>query len=354
MRLHPRSTLAAPVSVGLALALWLTGCAAAQQSDDRPMIGLLVQNTKIGYTQELGEGFRAGAQLAGGVRATVTGPPMPDPPKQIELFKELTATAKGGIAAAPAAPEMLAHPQAEAVNSGIPVVAVSARSAPASGVRLLVETDNYELGAMLADEAIRRLPQDASGKVIVGTNQPGQPALDQRAKGMRDRFAEKLPGVRVMGPFDTQKEPSANLAAWQVLVDANPDALAFLGTGDLDAISLATIRARTRGTWLAAGYSVDSRALRAVKDGQLFAVVSPEHFLTSAVAGWLLAEHAKTGRPLPQGWFAKPGLLITSANVDEIIQREATDASKLAWFKPQIDNVTADIAHSVRPLDQVR
>jgi ribose transport system substrate-binding protein len=352
MRLHSRSASAAVF--GLALALSLAGCAAEQRSDARPVIGLLVQNTKIGYTMELGEGFQAGAQLAGGVRATVAGPPTPDAPKQVELFDRLAASARGGIAAAPAAPELLARPQAQAVNNGIPVIAVSARAAPGSGVRLLIESDNYELGTMLADQAIDRMPPDATGKVIVGTNQPAQPALDQRAKGMRDRFADRLPGVRVMGPFDTQKEPSANLAAWRVLVAANPDAAAFLGTGDLDAISLANIRASTGGSWLAGGYSVDFPALRAVKDGQLFAVVSPEHFLTSAVAGWLLAEHAKDGRPLPQGWYAKTGLMITSANVDEILQRESSDATKLAWFKPQIDMVTANIAQSLRPLEQVR
>lgn len=167
-------------------------------------------------------------------------------------------------------------------------------------------------------------------------------------------FAQRLPNVRVMGPFDTQLDPPANLSAWQVLVAANPDAVAFLGTGDLDAINLASIRTSTGGTWLAAGYSVDRRALQAVKDGQLFAVVSPDHFLTAALAGWLLAQHAKGAAPLPEGWYAQPGLLVTSANVDQISQRESSDANKLAWFKPQLDRATANLAPYLRPLNQVR
>jgi ribose transport system substrate-binding protein len=344
------------IAAGLMLAAGLSGCSAtaSDSSDPRPTIGLDVQNTTVGFAREWSAGFRAGAQLAGGVRATVTGPATDDGAQEVELFKHLAASAKGGLASAPLAPELMAESQSEAVNSGTPVVSVSTPPSPGSGVKLLLGNDSYELGQMLADEAVRRLPPGATGKIVLGTIAPGLPGQDQRAKGMRDRFAQRLPGARVMGPFDTQKEPSANLAAWRVLVAANPDAMAFLGTGDLDAISLASIRPTSGGTWLAGGYSVDFPALRAVQDGQLFAVVSPEHFLTSAVAGWLLAEHAKSGRPLPQGWFAKPGLLITQANVDEILQRESSDASKLAWFKPQIDTVTANIAQSLRPLEQVR
>jgi ribose transport system substrate-binding protein len=167
-------------------------------------------------------------------------------------------------------------------------------------------------------------------------------------------FAQRLPNVRVMGPFDTQLDPPANLSAWQVLVAANPDAVAFLGTGDLDAINLASIRTSTGGTWLAAGYSVDRRALQAVKDGQLFAVVSPDHFLTAAVAGWLLAEHAKDTRPLPEGWLATPSITVTAANVDEIIARQSSEANKLAWYRPQLDRMTRGPAGFLTPLDQAR
>ncbi|GDY30269.1 sugar ABC transporter substrate-binding protein [Gandjariella thermophila] len=349
-----RPLLAVAWSIALVAGAGLTGCSGPATPAARPTIGLVVQNTEVGFAKQWSAGFRAGAQLAGGVDATVTGPPTDDGAMEVDLFRRLTGTAKAGVAVAPLTPELLAGSEADAVDSGIPVVAVSTPPAPGSGVKLLIGNDSYALGEQLADELIRRLPPNATGKVILGNVAPGLAGQDARARGMRDRLTQRMPNLRVMGPFDTQKARAANLSAWQLLVTANPDAVAFLGTGDLDAVNLASIRASTGGTWLAAGYSVDPEALRAVKDGRLFAVVSPDHFLTAAIAGWLLAEHARTGRPLPEGWYAQPGLVVTSANVDEISWRESSDANRLAWFRPQLDRATAGLAAFLRPLDQVR
>ena len=57
---------------------------------------------------------------------------------------------------------------------------------------------------------------------------------------------------------------------------------------------------------------------------------------------------------MPEGWIYTPGLLVTSTNVDEIIARQASDESKLAWFKPQIDKIVSDLNAHTRPLDQAR
>lgn len=355
MALLSRFVPVVTASCGLVLALSVSGCSDVKTSGDRPTIGFVSQNTGRDFSKEMSEGFRAGAEIAGGVEAVATGPVTHDGLKQVELFRELATRTKGGIGVSAAAPELFAGPMAEAVASGIPVIAVAGgQIAPGAGVKLLIENDNYEMGQLLADEAIKRLPPNITGKVILGSNSPAQPALDQRAQGMRDRFAQRLPNVRLMGPLDTQRDAPANLAAWQLLVAANTDAVAFLGTGDIDAVNLATIRASTQGTWLAAGFSLDPRALQGVKDGYLFASVSGEHFLKGAVGGWFLAEQAKDVRPLPEGWFVTPGLVVTSANVDEIMRRQVSEATKLAWFRPQIDALTAHPDRYLRPLDQVR
>ncbi|WP_186762726.1 sugar ABC transporter substrate-binding protein [Lentzea tibetensis] len=312
------------------------------------------QNTSRDFSNEMSDGFTAGAQIAGGVEFVVTGPPTHDGLKQVELFRELTTKAKGGIGVSAVAPELLAAPMGKVTESGIPVIAVAGgQIAPGAGVKLLLENDNYELGQMLADEAIKRLPAASTGKVVLGSNSPAQPALDQRAQGMRDRFAEKLPSVRVIGPLDTQRDAPPNLVAWRTLADANPDAVAFLGTGDIDAVNLATVRADTKGKWLAGGFSLDPRALQGIKDGNLFASVSAEHFVKGAAAGWLLAQHAKDVRQLPEGWLVTPGLVVSSSNVDEIAQRQAAK-DKQSWFRPQVDAVITDVEKHLRPLDQVR
>lgn len=339
----------------MALTLVVSGCGADKTSGDPPTIGFVSQNTSRDFSNEMSEGFSAGAEIAGGVEAVVTGPPTHDGLKQVELFRDLATKAKGGIGVSAVAPELLAVPMGEVVERGVPVIAVAGgQIAPGAGVKLLLENDNYEMGQLLADEAIKRLPPNPTGKIILGSNSPAQPALDQRAQGMRDRLTEKLPNVKVTGPLDTQRDGPPNLVAWQTLVTANPDALAFLGTGDIDAVNLAKVRAETKGNWLAGSFSLDPAALKGVKDGQLFGVVSAEHFIKGAVAGWLLAQHAKGVSKLPEGWFATPGLVVSSSNVDEISARQASAAAKLNWFRPQVDSVTKEIDRYLRPLDQVR
>ena len=160
--------------------------------------------------------------------------------------------------------------------------------------------DNHELGKLLADIVIARLPPGAKGTVVLGTSSPGVPVLDNRAEGIRAEFARKLPGVRVLGAFDTRQEVSANLAAWETLVKANPDALAYLGTGDADGWHLADIRALTHASWLAGAFDLDPKALQGVKAGGLL-LVSPEHFVKGATAGRLQAMHAKDSHRPAEG-----------------------------------------------------
>ncbi|ANZ41908.1 hypothetical protein BBK82_44230 [Lentzea guizhouensis] len=332
----------------------VTGCTATQTSDDPPTIGFLAQNTSRDFSREMTDGFKAGAQMVG-VKAETTGPATHDGLKQVELLKDLATRAKGGIGVSAVAPELVAQPMARVVEQGIPVIAVAGGSiAPGAGVKLLIENDSWEMGQLLADAAADRLPVDATGTVVIGSNSPAMPALDQRSAGMRARLLERLPKLKVMGPLDTGRDASANLATWQRIVAANPDALAFLGAGDVDAVNLAAVHAAQGGKWLAGAFSIDPKALRGVKDGHLFASVSAEHFLKGAVAGRLLAEHAKNGRPLPEGWFVAPGLLVTPSNVDEFISRQATEQSRLDAARAQIDALTTQAERHIRPLDQAR
>jgi ribose transport system substrate-binding protein len=320
---------------------------AGRASQDR----VVANNTTLSFAKEMGQGFRQGATWVGGVDASVDGPPTSDGPRQVEIFKNFAKSAKGGISISASEPELIAPPLAEAGAAGIPLIAVDSRPAAGSGVKLYIGNDNEALGRQLADEAIKRLPANATGKIILGIPSPGAPALERRIEGMRGRFKEKLPKVMVLGPFATSVEPSANASAWKVLVKANPKALAFLGVGDADAISLSTLRAQTKGTWLGAGIGVDNRVLQGIKAGNLFVSVSPEHFVKGALAGWLAANRAKSGKALPEGWVYTPGLVITKANVDEIIKRQSSDANKIEWFKPQVEKITGDLNSYLRPLD---
>lgn len=338
----------------LVLALMVTGCGDAATAGEPPHIGFVVKRAQGSFAQEMISGFKAGAARVGGVEVTAEGPSGQDAHKEVELFERLAATAKGGVAAATSEPALIAQSLAKAVQSGVPVITVDMRPAPGARVDLHIGNDNYELGTMLADELLQRLPKEATGKVVVGNTAPGLAGLDARAKGIRDRITRERPHTQVIGPFDTQRDPEANLDAWRRLVAANPDAVAFLGTGDTDGYNLAGIRQQTGAHWLVGGFGVAPQTLQAIRDGRMVATVSPEHYLKGALAGLILARSATGFSDPPTGWLYTPGLAITSANLEDVVRRQESDALRLAWFRAQLDAYAADPAKFLRTFDQAR
>lgn len=323
-----------------ALLLLLGGCT-AEKNEEIPGIALVLANSELNYAKEMGDGFETGVASVGGVNATVTGPDVVDGSRQLQMFQELTKTADDGISVFTLNPELFAKPIADAVDRGIPIIAVDNPPLAAAGVRLYVGNDNYELGRMLADLVVAELPPDTIGRIVLGTSSPGARALDRRAKGMRERLKERLPGVSVLGPFDVKQDTSANRAAWRALVEVNSTAVAFIGTGDADAWNLAAVRKETGGTWVAGGFDLDPRSLAAVKAGGLV-VVSPEHFVSGAVAGRLQATHAKSDEELPEGWYYIPGLAVNGDNIDAVTARQRSSQSIAQAVAADVDRVLTD------------
>src|SRR5205823_6158041 len=109
-----------------------------------------------------------------------------------------------------------------AIDRGVPVVALDTAPTDGSKITFYVGNDNYNLGVMLAQELLKRLPANPSGTVVVGVPNPGTPVLDSRARGIKETLGAKAPGIKVLGPFQTYSDPNQNYGAWAALVHANP------------------------------------------------------------------------------------------------------------------------------------
>jgi ribose transport system substrate-binding protein len=339
------------ITAGLAVCLagGLTGCGGpAGTSSVVPEVAFVMPNSQLNFAIELADGFRSGVDAVGGVTQTVVGPSVTDSAKELQMFQEVRSHARDGITVLSLAPDLFAQPLADAGRAGIPLIAVGDVPPPTSNVRLFVGNDNYEIGRMLAEEVAGMLPTDASGTIVLGAPAPGVPMLDSRIDGIRDQLRQLLPKVKTLGVFDTKQDVSSNAIAWQTLVNANPDALAFLGAGSTDGFNLAAIHNATRAGWRAGAFDLDPSSLRAVREGNLV-LVSPEHYVSGAVAGRLLATHAKDGTRLPTGWLRTPGLVINQLNIAEITARQASPFAKQQWFAKHIDRMLSDPAYR-RPL----
>ncbi|MEV4675798.1 MULTISPECIES: sugar ABC transporter substrate-binding protein [Actinomadura] len=355
---RPRGPVAAAAALVLGAALATASCGDGSGSggeSGRLKMGIAVANYSLNFAREMYEGATEAANRAGNIDFKVVGPPNTDGPAEQQLFQNLTVTHPDGIVLENLDPPIFTRPAAQAVDKGIPIVALDTAPTDGSKVTFYVGNDNYELGGMLAEAAVKKLGKDARGKVVVGVPNPGTPVLDSRAKGIKDTFARLAPGIRVLGPFQTYSDPAQSYGAWQSQVNANPDALAFLGVGDADSYNLGRLKDQKHGTYLTAGFDVDPKTLEYIKKGTNFAGIDPEHYLKGYVAtSMLISSVRKNDGKLPDGWFKTPGLVMDASNIDDIIKRQQSVQNAYQWYKPHLDKLLANPDASMRPLKEAR
>jgi ribose transport system substrate-binding protein len=349
-RLKPFPALA--LGVVVVCACGSTGTSRSSAGPKHVSISFVYASTTTNAMVEMAMGAKAAAEQSPGVDFTEAAPPgLTDAGvAEARLFQTAIETSKDGVAYETVAPDALVQPLREAHTTGVPLVAVDAAPPPSSHVATFVGNSNFEVGQLLATEMLQRIPAGATGQVVVGNAHPGFGVLDQRVTGMVQVLRHERPGVQIVGPFDTKLSRAANLAAWTEEVRQYPKALAYLAPGDLDAVSLAQVERGTGRRLLVGGCDLEAEALQAVKEGLVYALTSPEHWLKGYVAVRLLVQHAQLGKSLPEGWWNPGALVVDQSNVDTIVTRQKDEASRTRWFMPAANRQFANQTKYVQPL----
>jgi len=269
--------------------------------------------------------------------------------QQLALFQSATQTSKNGIALATLFPDLFVRPLNTAQQAGIPLIAVDTPPPAGTSVGLFIGNDNVQLGQALASALLPKIPATAKGVILIGTDTPGLPVLTARNQGFQQTIHAARPGITFVN-FDSTQQPSTNLAAWQSAVNAHPNAIAYVGPGSQDAASMAQIEKHTGQHYLVGADDLDPTALAGIANGEVTALVSPEHWLKGYIAIDLLAQHALTGRKLPTGWWNPGYLVVDSKNIAAIQARQASAASRLAWFKKEVASELANPQKYLKPM----
>ena len=316
-------------------------------------LGFVVANVSLNFAREMADGGTAAA-AAGGVKLQVAGPPTTDGPQEVQIFQNTLITSPDGVVIENLAPDLFTRAEAQAIDKGIPLVALDTIGLPGSKIETYVGNDNYALGGTLAEETLKRLPKNPTGTIVLGEPNPGVPVLDSRIKGLKETFAAKAPGITLKGPYETFSDPGKSYNAWSSLVRSNADALAFLGVGDADSYSLARLKKQTGGKYLTAGFDLDDQTLQAVKDGVNFVTISPEHYLKGYIALALLAKAVKEDADVPKGWIDVPGLVVDEGNIDTIIERQGSQDARKSQVAPQAQQIIDDLGTYTKPYGDAR
>src|SRR4051794_28379398 len=360
----PRAALLAGV-MAIALAFGVAACGGSDNSSGSGSSGgsspggkkspkdvalaMITAATTQNAFQEMAFGAKAAAG-AGGIKLNSPPPNGIDGPKEVQLFQAVMQTSKDGIATMTTTPDLFVRPFSQAVARGIPQVSVDTPPPPGSNVTTFVGNDNVQVGQTLANAMLEKIPENAKGEIVLGNPIPGLPVLDQRVQGIKQVLQQKRPNIKLVGPLNTGPEPTQNFNAWTGIVKAHPNAIAFLDPGDQAAVSLARIQKQTGKKLLVGGADVDPIALQAVKDGQVYALADPEHWLKGYIAIALLARQARDGKALPKGWWNPGASLVTSKNIDQILRRQQNTASRTAFYKATVAKELANPSAYLKPL----
>jgi ribose transport system substrate-binding protein len=301
-------------------------------------LAFVYPTTTTNFAQEMALGAKAAADDTPGVKLTESAPAEVNGPKQVQLFQAATRASKDGVAMMTLTPDLFIRPLQTAAAQNVPLVAVDVP--PPKGaeqaVKLLIGNSNVEIGQDLAKALLPKIPKDAKGEVLIGTDTPGLPVLEQRNQGFKETMGKERPGLTFL-VFDAKQSPTDNFNTWSAQVKAHPDAVAYVGPGSQAAVSLSRIQRKSGQKKLLVGAcDLDTVALEGVKDGYVEALISPEHWLKGYLAVKLMADAAQSGKPLQEGLWNSGALTVNSDNIDDIITRQKDAASRAAYFKDEV------------------
>jgi ABC-type sugar transport system substrate-binding protein len=357
MRAHSAHRVTAVAAAGL---LALAGCGSGgstaagggsgcDTASSKLNLAFVYASTDQNPFQEMALGAKEAADEDGNVKLNEVAPNTIDGPKQVSLFQAAAKTATDGIAYETVTPDLFVRPLNEATSDKVPLIAVDAVPPAGTTVKTYVGNSNTALGELLGEAFVKANPP-ATGEVVLGNDIPSLPLLVQRMNGVQEVIKSKLPGMKVSGPFDSKSTPTDNFNAWKSLAQAHPNAAAFIGVGGQDGVSLPLIKKQTGQNFLAGSADLPPEAVAAVKSGSIFALSSPEHWMKGYIAMHLLIESKRKCQPIPEGWWNSGNLLIDQSNVDGILARQVSPASRAAYFKPEIAKQLA--APPIKPLSE--
>jgi ABC-type sugar transport system substrate-binding protein len=161
-------------------------------------LAFVYPTTTTNFAQEMALGAKAAADATPGVKLTESAPAEVNRPKQVQLFQAAARSSKDGVAMMTLTPDLFIRPLQQAGDQNVPLVAVDVP--PPKGteedVKLLIGNSNEEIGQDLAKALLPKIPADAKGEIMMGTDTPGLPVLEQRNKGFQDVMKKERPGVK--------------------------------------------------------------------------------------------------------------------------------------------------------------
>ncbi len=338
---------------GLVAAVALASCASSTAATSGGSGAASGEGVKFGmvglYNGPYPSAMAGGAKSATdavGAEFTQLGPAALDPNKAIADFQNGVASGMKGILVMAYPGDLWTAPIGRATSQGV-TVATADDFAEKSQAITEVGPPKAAMGAALADEYLKQIPDDATGVIVPGLCVGGLAVLEAPLNGFRSRIEEQRPGVKVLEPEVTAPDPAGDFSAWQRISAKYPDALGFVGACDVDLPNLIKLKETVPGATFLIGSTAggdDPVAVAALKGGSMVGVVTQRPWVQGYVGMKLIMNNALNGTPMPDGWINTGYEIITKDNVDDIIKVLQDPAQAQQHFGAMADKIIADAA----------
>jgi ABC-type sugar transport system substrate-binding protein len=335
--------LAVMLASGVAAALAMTACASSPTGSGGSGEGVkvgMVGLYNLPYITATAAGSQAAADKVG---ATFTqyGPQGLDPNKAIADFQNAVAAGNKGMLVFPYPGELWASPLNRAIDQGITVASTDVYS-DTSKVMTHVGTAKVAMGAALADEYLKQIPNDAQGEIVPGICVAGLEVLMAPLGGFTTRIEEERPGVKVIEPEVTSGDPGANFAAWQRIVAKYPDAVGFVGLCDVDVPNLVKVKQADPNATFLTGVTAggdDPTAIQALGTGLMVGAISQRPWVEGYVGMSFVLNNLTKGAPMPDGWVNTGYEIVTKDNLATLTPALTDPAAAAEYYGALADKL---------------
>lgn len=212
-----------------------------------------------------------------------------DVEKQISDMEDFVAQKCAAIFVEPADYKAIRPGVEAAKNAGIPVISLDSGIYDIDLVDGDVQTDNYQAGALCAEDCIKQL--GGKGNIVVLTA-PLVAATDARAQGFKETIAKNAPDMKIVAEQAYDMVQSKAMEVMENIIQANKEIDAVFAINEDGAISAVTTlesAGRLEGVKI---YSVNGAEIECqlIDQGKMTATAAQQPFLNGQTAAEMMVK----------------------------------------------------------------
>jgi ABC-type sugar transport system substrate-binding protein len=215
---------------------------------------------------------------------------------------------------------------------------------------LLVAPRDVRTGFAAGKLIISHLGPHPTGDVVAAIGVPGLKLCEDRKTGVNEAFKQLAPNVHVIwgnAADDDVKGPSD----WQALINAHPDALAFIGDCNSTAPAiLGKIHHDTHAKWLVTGSELDPRTPAYIQSGDVVGVTSASFWVEGYAAARVLYEQIANHKYLNyKGWVDSGTQVIDKSNVGAVVKAFKSQSGMATYYHSRVETLFQNLKGSLGP-----